>query len=257
MKKLIFGNVFINSPQKLELTEMWLQLNRHINPDCDLLLVETPASEDLSKAMPSLRGISRQFVNNVSMVSPLVPGVNWTCFTDNIGHLSLNGKDGWSRAFTYGIHCALENNYDYVAHVEGDVLCRLMFDDVIARMTRHNLGAISTITTKWNFMEIGLIYMNCNYLREINFLDRYNWQTDTKDERSKRPENLIPEVLKPRLLYELWRGGRDENDSENGLFVEEEFKDLYFLTHAKRHWYYHRFMQIHAPELNWRHLFPF
>ncbi len=254
MKKLIFGCLYVNSMEKVELVEMWLHLNRHLNPDCDFLLVETPAEEDLSRYIPSFIQTQRQIVSDHHMPSPLQSGLNWVCFTDNLGHLSLNGKDGWSRAFTYGLRCALENDYDYVAHIEADVLCRLKFNDIIAQMDRHNLGGISTIATKWNFMEIGLVYLKCDYLREVKFLENYNWETGTADEFRQRPEDKVAEALRGRFLYDLWPGGRDENDEEHGLFVTDEIPQLYFITHARRHWYYHRFMQIHAPALNWRHM---
>ena len=256
MRKLIYGLTYINDLKKAELTEMWLRLVQHCNPDCDILLVDTPAEQGFAHFVPSLARLEKQVVAEGNALPPLQPGVNWISFADNIGHLSLTGKDGWSRAFCRGIQFALEQQYDYVAHIEGDILCRLKFDDVIAKMQQHNLGGLSTIATKWNFMEIGLVFMDCNYLREIDFLRRYDWRSITKDKRNHRPENIIAQIMAPRMLYELWLGGRDENDKEHGLFATEDLPYLQFITHARRRHMYHGFMRMHAPTLNWHPLFP-
>jgi hypothetical protein len=256
MKKLIYGLTYINSLEKAELTEMWLQLLRHFNPDCDILLVDTPAELSFAGLVPSLHGIEKKIIAENDPLPSLQRGINWLSFTDNIGHLSLTGKDGWSRAFCRGIQAALANDYDYVAHIEGDILCRLKFDDVIDQMNQHHLGAISTIATKWNFMEIGLIFMQCDYLREVDFLQKYDWRNITRDDRRMRPEHKIHECMQGRLLFELWYGGRDDNDHDHGLFVSSEIKDLYFLTHARRRQHLHQFMREHAPALNWQPIFP-
>jgi len=46
-------------------------------------------------------------------------------FPDNVGHLARGGRDGWGRAFSQGLLCALAGGYDYVAHIESDLLTRL------------------------------------------------------------------------------------------------------------------------------------
>lgn len=256
MRKLIYGLTYINDLGKVELTEMWLKLLQLFNPDCDILLVDTPAEPSFRGLVPSLRGVTHHVVAEGDPLPQLQRGVNCISFDDNIGHLSLTGRDGWSRAFCRGIQVALEQDYDYVAHIEGDILCRLKFDDAIAKMKTHNLGALSTIATKWNFMEIGLIFMECNYLREIDFLGRYDWRSMTRDDRMQRPEHIVHKIMQGRLLFELWYGGRDENDKESGLFSTEDIPDLHFLTHVRHRNGFHAFMKYHAPALNWVPMFP-
>ncbi len=235
---------------------MWLRLIRHFNPDCDVLLADTPADPSFANLVPSLRGVQNHIVAEDAPLPRLQPGINWISFADNIGHLSMSGRDGWGRAFCRGIEVALAENYDYVAHIEGDILCRLNFDEVIAKMKRHDIGALSTITTKWNLLETGLMFMDCNYLREIDFLKKYDWRTIAKDKKGERPENKIAETMQGRLLYDLWYGGRDEHDDDHGLFISSDIPNLQFITHAREWHLYHEFMRYHAPSLQWNPLFP-
>ena len=256
MRKLIYGLTYLNDFGKVELVEMWLQLVQHFNPDCDIVVIDTPANPSFAELVPSLQRVKCVSVAEGGPLPKLKPGLNWISFTDNIGHLSLTGQDGWSRAFCRGIQIGLEQHYDYVAHIEGDLLCSLRFNDVIADMKRHHAGAMSTIATKWNFMETGIIFMDCNYLRQIEFLKHYDWRTICKDHVPYLPEFMVHQMMGEGLLYRLWSGGRDEDNFSEGYFKDEDISRISILTHAKDRHLYHHFMNVHAPSLNWHPLFP-
>jgi hypothetical protein len=55
-------------------------------------------------------------------------------FPDNIGHLARGGKDGWGRAFCKGLEMAIDGQYDYVVHIEGDSLFKRPVLPIIRQM---------------------------------------------------------------------------------------------------------------------------
>jgi len=74
--------------------KLWIKLS--MRDKCDLLLVDS--------ASPRYPYVPRK--------------INFLSFTNNVGHLSRGGQDGWGRAFCRGLGYAVEQGYDYVAHVE-------------------------------------------------------------------------------------------------------------------------------------------
>ena len=55
-------------------------------------------------------------------------------FPENIGHVAGGGRDGWGRAFSQGVLCALAGGYDFAVHVEGGLLTRLDLQDICGMM---------------------------------------------------------------------------------------------------------------------------
>lgn len=157
--------------------------------------------------------------------------IKW--FPDNIGHLSRGGRDGWGRAFCYGLEAAIDGGYDYVVHIEGDSLFRLPIEPIIKKMVGEVLS-ISVKGTKLkehNWVETGLMFFDVKYLIDTNFIERYNWQDGSYKKYPNTPEAIIRQLVGSSLRIAPWNGMRDDCDK---LTVQNlKGKNLDWITHCK------------------------
>ena len=79
------------------------------------------------------------------------PAFGMGTFTD------LGGSDGWGRAFSQGLLCAVSGGYDYVVHVEGDLLTRLDVPAICRMMQERRIDALSAVTPLLGWLETGLV----------------------------------------------------------------------------------------------------
>lgn len=171
-KVLLFGTFYIDSPDRENLTDLWIKLHTTLNPDCDFLAVDSQSPSKKFESWTPYDGQrhERTYFN----------------FPDNIGHLSrrtvTQGKDGWGRAFCKGLEIACELGYEYAVHIEGDSLFRLKVKDVVEQMRRENIQVVSTTVegmripgSNNGWVETGLMFFSTNYIRERNFIKRYDW----------------------------------------------------------------------------------
>lgn len=198
MRILVFGTSYVNTAAKLRQIRQWRDLHRHVNKPIDLLLVDS--------ASPMLPALHNIIIHR---------------FEDNIGHLSRGGKDGWGRAFSYGLQYAIENDYDYVVHVEGDSLCRLNFKTICARMQMRGVVARSAPVTgtrrrETDWLETGLMAFNVDFLDEIDFIGRYDWRASGKN-YPNTPEKVIADILGTRCEPTVWKAQRDDVGHLNTL----------------------------------------
>jgi hypothetical protein len=199
---LIFATTYVDTPERLRLTHQWCDLHRHLNPDCDFLLVDSQ-----SPLGPLTAGHHKDEVEVFS-------------FPDNIGHLSRNGpdgpsskgRDGWGRAFCEGLNRACWRGYDYVVHIEGDSLFRLPVMDIVRGMKRDGIKVLSvpvegTKRKEVGWVETGLMFFNVAYLRDIQFTDRYDWPNRTE---RPTPEKVIFKMLGKDLVMMPWKAERGD-----------------------------------------------
>lgn len=202
LRALIFGTTYVDTPQRLRLTRLWSDLHRHLNPDCDFLLVDSR-----SPLGPLAAGLHKGEVDVYS-------------FPDNIGHLSRNGpngpaskgRDGWGRAFCHGLDHAVKGGYDYAVHIEGDSLFRLKVAPIVARMQRDGIKVASvpvegTRRKEIGWVETGLMFFDCRYLSETNFTARYDWPNRTE---RPTPEKVIFGMLGRDLKLMPWKAERGD-----------------------------------------------
>lgn len=208
---LIFGTVFADSETKMELAHQWGMLHGRLNPECDLVLVDS--------ASPWLIEDS---------YAPILQ------LGDNIGHLAKGGKDGWGRAFCTGLRYAIDHDYDYAVHIEGDSLCALDVMRACGTMHRHGLGAISTPvrgTKRYekNWMETGLIFLDVDYAGENHVIEHYNWRDDSYKQYPQTPEFWLYRVLGSNLHMQLnWRTLRDDKK----ILSVDNVADFDWITHT-------------------------
>ena len=217
---LIFATCYVDSDHRQRLFEHWMTLTTRLNPDADILVVDShsPRLELGPEFVPYSRGLrSRRMLHS---------------FSDNIGHLSRGGRDGWGRAFCFGLDAAVASGYRHVVHIEGDSLFRLPVQPIVEFMDRERINVLSTpvegtTVSMPGWVETGLMFFRVAYLITSQLTQRYDW-------RSQRgfptPEIVIRNMLDKDLHFAPWkatRGDKSQIDRENILSL-----DLDWVTHC-------------------------
>jgi len=196
---LIFATTYVETANRLRLTHQWLDLHRHLNPHCDILIVDSNSP---------VAGLVTDRHADVTLFS----------FPDNIGHLLRNGpdgpsskgRDGWGRAFCHGLNHAIAHGYDYVVHIEGDSLFRLPVLPIVHDMRSRDIkvASVPVVGTRINadgWVETGLMFFDVGYLKAIDFAARYDWPNRTQ---RPTPEAVVFEMLGQALVMMPWRAER-------------------------------------------------
>lgn len=201
LRVLIYGTCYVDSEHRAKMLDHWLSLTTRLNPDCDILLVDS--------ASPLMGG------GKVEMSTPFQyhPRVRLFSFPDNVGHLSRRGRDGWGRAFCQGLQMAIDGGYDYAMHIEGDSLLRLPVMPIAEQMRAEKIKVASTEVggmrnhhlRQW--VETGLMCFDVGYVRDSKFVAKYDWQ---KRQASPTPENVIWRILGNDLRIMPWRTQRGD-----------------------------------------------
>jgi hypothetical protein len=210
MRVMIFGTIYVDTPERLKLTHQWCKLHRALNPDCDLLLVDS--------CSPMIwRGPWEAFPEAIEPINEAKVGL--VSFDDNIGHLSHGGRDGWGRAFCKGLASAMEHKYDYVAHIEGDSLFRLPVLTIVQEIKARAISVASAPIgygdhQRSTWVETGLMFFDVDYLRESNFIAGYDWPNR---QPRPQPEVVIRRMLGSALTMMPWNAERsDKNEINTG-----------------------------------------
>jgi SAM-dependent methyltransferase len=243
LKTLIFATTYVDCEDRAKLTDHWLTLTSRLNPDCDIMLV------DSASPWPEL--IDEKRHGRFETYASGATGRRMVHrFADNVGHLSRGGRDGWGRAFCFGLQAAIDGGYDYVAHIEGDSLFRLPITPIVRRM-REECVDVTSVPVKGmkrdipGWVETGLMVFGTRYLVEADFIAKYDWP--------HRKESPTPELVVARLVgnriklmpWRAWRGDRNEINHRNVLDL-----DLDWITHCHNDvWVYDRFVAALVPEL--------
>ncbi len=222
--------------------DYWLRLTVLGNPQCDVLIVDTPTStlNPRPLALNPVYGSWFRYdkgMGNQRMIYR---------FDDNIGHLNnvRGGKDGWGRAFTFGLQAAIDGKYDYVAHIEGDLLFKPSVNSVIKKMRNKGIGVASmslngTITLVGErLVETGVMFFSTDYLVKNNFIKRYNWPYRTN---RPSPEDVIFTMVDSGLHVLDFAGLR--NDKHEVTADNVVHQKLDYITHCKDFTIYDKFME--------------
>ena len=198
LKVLVFGTTYVDSEDRVKLTQHWIDVHGKLNADCDLLLV------DSASPMPF----------------PPCDRVEVIRFANNIGHLSRKGRDGWGRAFCRGLQEAINRGYDYVVHIEGDSLFRLPVMTIVRNMEERNQNVLSTPVRGMkrdhkDWLETGLMFFSVDYLKRSNLIDQYDYPNRTE---SPTPEVVLWRLIGDSLTMMPWRalrGDKNQITSDN------------------------------------------
>lgn len=207
---VIVGTSYVDGQERRWLADQWLRLVRHFNPGCDVGVFDTASGA----------------------VDWRPSGVQWRHrFEDNIGHLSKTGRDGWGRAFAAALDTTIawNSHYDYVVHIECDLLFARPVMPIIERMRRCGLKALSTVATPYQFMETGLMFLDAAYARDTRLVERYDWQNPPAD---RLPEHRIEALLGDDLYLLPLRGRRCDGGLRPGYMALTFPFGCDWLTHA-------------------------
>jgi hypothetical protein len=222
MRALVFGTSYCASAERLQLLERWAESLQRIAPGMDQLIVDSQSPVFDTAAHPFLSRFGPR-LPCPSVPTP-VPVAHRSIigFPDNVGLLSAGGRDGWGRAFSQGLLCAMSGGYDYVVHVEGDLLTRLDLATICRLMQDRGIDALGTVTPGFGWLETGLLFFRVDFVRTARLVERYDWQ-----HRSVRPytEIVLSELLGGDLFLQLWRGAKDRR-----VLRYPSVADLHWLT---------------------------
>lgn len=233
-RNLIFAATFVADDARARLMEHWLRVTLKLNPECDILLVDTPSETGKPSRVPD---IAKRFGDLVPHVMGDRARLSIKSFDDNIGHLGGGahkdfGRDGWGRAFTYGLEAAIAGNYEFAAHIEGDSIFRLPVKEITAQMERDKTVAASMpvrgMKTDWpGWVETGLMFFRTEFLEKSGFIASYNWQGRP---RLPAPEVIIHNLLGDKLRMLPLSGRRDDRNEITAENVAAS--NLDWLTHC-------------------------
>lgn len=210
MRVLIFGTCYADTPEKLALLRQWDEVNGLLNKHCHILLVDS-------------NSLGGEHSFNATVLQ----------FWDNIGHLARGGQDGWGRAFCAGLQYAIEHDYDYVVHIEGDSLCKLDVMHVCQQMHKHRETALSvpvigTLRKEKDWVETGLMFFDVEFIKQRGLIEAYNWRDGAAKNYPNTPEFVISELLGSDLRLISWKTIRDDR---NQLTVDN-VKEYDWITHT-------------------------
>ena len=205
---LIFATTYVDSGDREILTRQWLDLHSALNPDCDFLLVDSASPKPVLDEKWSAK-----FKDD-----PVRYRLH--DFGDNVGHLSRKGRDGWGRAFCYGLDYAVEHGYDHVLHIEGDSLLRTPAWTLVNKLRKSGkgVGSISVRGTHRDipgWVETGLMLFSTAYLRKSEFTTVYDWP---KREVRPTPEFIVFRMVAHDMLtFDLngLRGDKNQISAAN------------------------------------------
>jgi hypothetical protein len=168
----IFGTSYVDSAMKSFTYRLWAHVLKVRNPGMDIWAIDTAGSRP-----------------------PEVPGVEVVCIPDNVGHLSRGGGDGWGRAWSRGVEL-LAGRYDWLVHIEADLLCAVPVEDLVRRVARVGVRIAMPVAFPYNFPETALMVMNAAWVRETRLVERYEWASSpVQPPPEKRLEALAGEDL--------------------------------------------------------------
>lgn len=186
MRTMIFGTSYVQGAAALETFRMWQALTHRLNPNTDIVVIDSA---------------SPMFLDGD-------PSFDMVQLGNNIGHLSRGGQDGWGRAFTVGLLNAIDMDYDWVVHIECDLLFARPVSEVIEKMIRSGVEAAAPMAMPYQFIETALSFWNVAYLREIDLVDRYDWENPPAN--GLLPEQRIAAICAESLFALPLRGFRND-----------------------------------------------
>ncbi|MER9937423.1 methyltransferase domain-containing protein [Mesorhizobium sp. M0088] len=203
---LVFGTTYVDTPEKQGLAAQWEELHRRLNPGVALLLVDSHSPQALPETVEKY------------------------AFPDNVGHLARGGKDGWGRAFSKGLEMAIDGQYDYVVHIEGDSLFKRPVMPIIRQMMAAGIKAASvpvegTKRQETGWAETGLMFFSVDYLWQSKFIEKYDWWNR---QAKPYPEQAVYDILGT----DLWMLPLKAERGDRGQITASNVAGLDWVTHA-------------------------
>lgn len=181
---LIIGTSYVKDATDLWVFRQWLHLNRTLNRHADIVVIDSDSPVPMDAA-----GF------------PDADGERLIQLGDNIGHLSRTGRDGWGRAFCEGL--AASAGYDWVIHIETDLLLARPVQQVVDRMEISAVEVCAPWALPYPFVETALMWFDAHWVRKHDLVQRYDWENGRG-----LPERRIEEIAGGDLWIAPLRGLR-------------------------------------------------
>ncbi len=174
LRILIVSTSYVADEPRKNLVEMWAGLHNKVNPDCDVVLIDSNSPFDPAKFLRGW-GYDSRPVGADPEWDPAVSRRRVLSFPDNIGHLNITGQDGWGRAMSKGIQIAIDGGYDYVFYNDSDALFARPAREVVDRLHRSGVKVAAPMVPQYLFMAQEVLFASVPYLRDLDLIGKYDW----------------------------------------------------------------------------------
>lgn len=224
MKTLILGTCYIDpvaGAQRYDgrMVRLWTQLAQHLNPDCDVLLIDSASPVDVFDA-----------------VGDHGPRTEIMRLDDNVGHINTTGRDGWGRSFSIGVRKAIALGYESLAYIDADIIFTRPVGPIFEKMARVGVKVACPWDTTYGILENGLMFFSVPYLKESRLVERYDWDNRRRsDNPADIPEVVFEKLLEADLFTLPLRGLRDDHNRLTVNNIEHVFPygGPDYLTHVR------------------------
>jgi len=235
---LIFGTMYMSNQYHVELVRLWLNMVKSKYPDAFWILIDSRSNIDLFNQLQISRVAAERRIDQLNICHT---------FHDNIGHLSgmhPRNKDGWGRAFCYGVEFGIRNGFENIVHIESDVLTRIDINKVISNLDRTGKGVacpkVNLPGVQGWIIETGLMIMKTSFVKRIDLIGKYDWKNSQVPDAEKgidNPEQRLTKIIGDRCWGLDVPGGRDEGLllGDCGTDIRKAYdriKTYGYLTHA-------------------------
>ena len=221
LKMLLFGTMYLGNADSFHHVNLWIEMANRSK--LDWVLIDSASPPDFVSQLTCQNYymteyddiFNYQITDKQSIVS----------FKNNIGHLGSTGIDGWGRAFSQGLNLAIFNHYDYVVHIESDMLFKPNIRAVLHHMHKTKQPIISVEDKVNHWLETAIMSMSVPFVRDFQLIEKYSWRQRTKE---PEPEYILKDMLGGHVQYEKWLGFRNDFDQVN----YNNISTLHYLTHC-------------------------
>lgn len=227
-KTLIYAGCCVQTIDQRDTVRLWARVVQHLNPGIDVVLFDTQSVFDPALFLP--------------------PGIEIIRYPDNPGHLAQGGRDGAGRTFIDGILLGHQRGYDYVVHLESDMLLAKPVMPIVEKMHRVGVKAACPRLDRYQFLEWGITFLNVEHMIETKFPERYDWESAPP---VPIPEWRIEQLLADDLFILPLRGMRNDGNWVNSLTLPNHYpyQPPDFITHCSEFGVYHRFLDINGIDI--------
>jgi hypothetical protein len=251
---LIAGSCHVNTNSKRELLKLWYRILSERNPGCDFLIVDCcspiPPADFMGWGDEIFCLEPEEPPGRPSSIKKL--GKVIVRFVEDVGHPFYAGGtplDGGSQAIVLMASYAMANGYDHLVTIEGDVLFAPAVEPICAKLARHKIGWASPLEPTYRWVENQIMFLDVEWLRETNFIERFGWKTPVnKLDRKTYVEVRMERDFAEDLFILPIRGFRNEGQRVTWNNIDKQFEDgcLDYLCHCADFGLYEKFLRLHG-----------
>lgn len=208
---LIAGSCWLPDQDRAWLAHQWVRLAQLFDIGTPMLLVDCLSPEPV----------------------PTHPLLTTIQIGENIGHLTVGGRDGWGRAAMTAFQYAIDQDFEWVAYWDADVLFLRSALELIFRMKVRGLVAAGALATPYPWQE-GIYLFYVPWMKQRNVIGRYNWEGAPRSNIPNAEQRMEAAIGPDYALLGL-EGLRDDA----GVVQVDNLKTVFprgcdWLTHSSR-----------------------